>query len=378
MKRIMGMALIAFVSEAAGQAVPIRYLLPSVSADTGVNTVLFEEDFADSTYSNILYQHLDRDSIPVFYERKIKTSVCFDGKCRLLDMSVYWKPTGGYLGFEMPQGEFLSKTDHEPFRAEDYEKLHAILADSLSPLADYSFFELVPGTGNPDQVDAVSSATLKDIVDFIVPGAAFTTYRLWHLVHGRTRQLVSAHSERLLNEKFALLLLAKGSPGDQIWGLERAGNLQAWGELFLLRVMRLGESENLNLAAAAIRSFPDRLLETGEVQHFLVQRIKKGGYPQKKMALAELFKPEKLCDSTVAGLVELIPEMNGDLLADALALLFEKKVDNLPVIRKLAVLLDGNNRYNSGKVYSFLEKVNSSDAEIRKKMAEYKLRRAKQ
>lgn len=247
----------------------------------------------------------------------------------------------------------------------------------MSPLADYSFFELVPGTGNPDHVDAVSSATLKDILDFIVPGAAFTTYRLWHLVHGKTRELVSEHSERLFNEKFAQLLLVNGSPGDQIWALERMKTIRAWGAPLVLRVMRLGESKNLNLAAAAIRSFPDHLLKTREVQSFLVHRIEKGGYPQKKIALAGLFKPEKLDDSTVAGLVELIPGLNGDLLTDALDLLLEKKAEDLPTLRKLSVLLDGNNRYNSEKVYSFLVKVNPAYGEIREKMAGYRQRRAK-
>src|SRR5690606_28823472 len=72
-------------------------------------------DFKDSIPNDTLYQIRSVEDFPIAYYRKIRTGLCFDNKCRLLDIILYWNITGRYLGFEMPKDEFLSKTDHEPF-----------------------------------------------------------------------------------------------------------------------------------------------------------------------------------------------------------------------------------------------------------------------
>src|SRR3546814_5039171 len=61
---------------------------------------------------------------PVAYYRKINTDVCFDGKCRMLKVSLYWNVTGRFLGIELPPGEFLSKSDHEPFTLSEYYRMN--------------------------------------------------------------------------------------------------------------------------------------------------------------------------------------------------------------------------------------------------------------
>src|SRR3546814_13230678 len=61
----------------------------------------------DSIPNDTLFQLLSSEGFPVAYYRKINTDVCFDGKCRMLKVSLYWKITGRYLGLELPPGEFL-------------------------------------------------------------------------------------------------------------------------------------------------------------------------------------------------------------------------------------------------------------------------------
>jgi hypothetical protein len=52
---------------------------------------------------------------PLHYFIELQTGICFDNKCRPLDIVIYWNITGRYLGFELLDGEFLSKYDHTPF-----------------------------------------------------------------------------------------------------------------------------------------------------------------------------------------------------------------------------------------------------------------------
>src|SRR5690554_4970202 len=107
--------------------------------DTVVGLPSMTHDIPDT-----LFQVRSKDGYPISYFKKIYTGVCFDGECRMLDIVLYWNITGRYLGFELPKGEFLSKFDHEPFTDGEYERLHELLADLLSPLSMYTFNELAP------------------------------------------------------------------------------------------------------------------------------------------------------------------------------------------------------------------------------------------
>ena len=58
-------------------------------------------------------------------------------------MIIYWNITGRYLGFELPVGEFLSKSEHKPFSEEEYERLNDLLADPSLPFGEISFNSLM-------------------------------------------------------------------------------------------------------------------------------------------------------------------------------------------------------------------------------------------
>ena len=80
------------------------YTVPTVTAE-GAYMQAYPIDFTDSLAGDTLYQIQAANSSPVSYHRKIKTSVCFDNKCRLLNIIVHWNITGRYLGFELAQGD---------------------------------------------------------------------------------------------------------------------------------------------------------------------------------------------------------------------------------------------------------------------------------
>src|SRR3546814_14154735 len=100
----------------------------------------------------------------------------------MLKVSLYWNVTGRFLGIELPPGEFLSKSDHEPFTLSEYYRMHRLLDDPMSPLAAYSFKKLVPSSGGLFQgselndglsleVDAVTAAPSPSLEAYVFQAA---------------------------------------------------------------------------------------------------------------------------------------------------------------------------------------------------------------
>ena len=149
-----------------------------------------------------MYMHKDRRGTPMYYSKQVRTDICSDKKCRMLHIVVYWNITGRYLGFELPEEEFLSKSDHEPFSKDEYERLNELLANPDLPFLGISFEKLV-ASSKPEldelQVDAISGATTKNVADIVVKGAAYTTYSLWNMVYGPMMERISEYTEEQLD-----------------------------------------------------------------------------------------------------------------------------------------------------------------------------------
>lgn len=130
-----------------------------------------------------------KDGMQYWY-RRVFTEVCLTGECRPVDVGLYWKFTGKYLGIEVYR-EPLTKTDHSDFSALDYAQLESILRNEWSDLREYDAEELIEPSGTAEgPVDGVTGATRKVIGDAAVKDAVYTTYTLWHLIHvGEPEQL---------------------------------------------------------------------------------------------------------------------------------------------------------------------------------------------
>src|SRR3546814_6858824 len=89
-----------------------------------------------------------------------------------------------------------------------YTRMNALLADSHSPLADFTFEDLVPSVapGIPG-ADAVTAATAPAMLDYVVEGAAYTTYRLWHFVYGPTQAKIVRLTEDSLSAELLGMIL---------------------------------------------------------------------------------------------------------------------------------------------------------------------------
>ncbi|MEQ8882357.1 MAG: hypothetical protein RLQ12_22130, partial [Cyclobacteriaceae bacterium] len=187
--------------------------------------------FFDSLLNEEIHQVSTSDGVPLHYYIQLNTGVCFDNQCRPLSMLVYWNITGRYLGFKLEDGEFLSKYEHEPFSTAEYERLHALLGDPFLPLDEYAFEELVRDTSTmASPVVGVSGATSEDVLDYIVKGAAYTTYKLWNVIYGPIQQHVIQQTENQLDAALFNRILQSTDQNDITWALERVALIEELDE----------------------------------------------------------------------------------------------------------------------------------------------------
>ena len=313
-----------------------------------------------------LYGHLSVQGDPVFFSRNVVTSVCFDGKCRLLDVIVYWNPTGRYLGFEMPEKEYLSKHDHEPFTEEEYLRLNALLADPFLPLGGYSYNEIVMQGANDEisesqyddeEIDGVSSATSKFILDYVVEGAAYTTYKLWHLIYGPTSEVIKQWTVGEFDADYIELLLASENLSDVLWTLEQLeGKLDQYPTLGPL-IFECIKSSEFSLSEKAIQTISPQNLSSEVFQSNLIDLFSQLDIGRKKWIL-DLFKEAPIVyPETIAFFNNVILDQEVPLIVNILEVFQKQEIYNASSLEKVRLLNDSDNYYLAQKAKQFLESV---------------------
>jgi len=151
---------------------------------------------------------LQRDArgFPLEYRMFLRTGVCVDGTCKLLEATLFWDALGRFVRFEYPQGTPFTKMEHDPFNAADYEKLHGFMADPRSILGTHplGFFVVEHAEEGDEDWDTESSATPPDAKAAVVEGAAYTTWVLWRWVHGEVVEQLLAQTNETLSDDYLL------------------------------------------------------------------------------------------------------------------------------------------------------------------------------
>ena len=172
------------------------------------------------SFGDSLFLRQTSEGTPKSFYQHYSTGVCFDNQCRPLDIILHWSISGRYLGFEMPKGEFLSKTDHDPFTRKEYLQLNEILSNADLPFKHIKYHELMNQPESfTESVDAISGATSERIKDIVVKNAAYTTYKLWKLVYGESQKFIEQYTEKHLNNSNLLTILNSQDRDDIFWGL---------------------------------------------------------------------------------------------------------------------------------------------------------------
>ena len=339
-------------------------------ADTVVGFSSMTDDVSDT-----LFQVRSSYGYPISYFKRIYTGVCFDDECRMLDIILYWNITGRYLGFELPKGEFLSKFDHEPFNESEYERLHKLLADLLSPLGMYAFNELAssPGLKN-EEVDGTSSATSKDILEYVVEGAAFTTYTLRNLVYGSIQTEVQELTKKELSHELVMKIMESPDVGDKMWALHHIrDNLDFTPELRTV-ILNYIDDGNYSLAEKAIYSINSKELESDTLQLLLLKKFYETDYGLKKLILNKLKDAPQLDDGVKVDLAQNLKKWEGALLVNLLDLYTIQNVFDIETCRMVSELLRSENRYISQKAFDFLKNTGQRYDEIDQELEMYRAR----
>jgi len=147
----------------------------------------------------------NEQGLPKFYYSDLITPVCETGECKLVAIKVCWDLTGSYLRYELPEDRILTKLEHEPFNAEDYDKLDKILQNKFWPLSDFDIDDLIVDSTKAlvdSKIDAYSGATATFVSEEDnIKGALYTIYTLWKFVHDEALiQYLRRHSARLIDQ----------------------------------------------------------------------------------------------------------------------------------------------------------------------------------
>jgi hypothetical protein len=159
-----------------------------------------------------LILHLDDQNFPSGYSMQLVNSVCLDGVCKLVEVTLYWDAVGFYQRLEYPENKPLTKVEHDPFTAADYEKLDSILKDRQSILDDYSLGFLATEDSDTtsdeeNEVDGVSKATPGEVKEAVVKDAAWTTWVLWKYANTEIFTILQAMTESRCSPQYLEHLL---------------------------------------------------------------------------------------------------------------------------------------------------------------------------
>jgi hypothetical protein len=174
----------------------------------------FTTDKIDSLSGQEILELQDTTGITLWFGRQIYKDVCMTGQCKMIRLWLFWDGAGNYLGFEVPDDEPFTKSDHTEFEIHDYDKLHTILSDTSSILKNLKTEDLTveEKEKNPYEVDGYTAATQPGIKEVVVKDAVYTCHTLWHTVYGPTRDEVLAILDERISEDYLRLLFNSGNP----------------------------------------------------------------------------------------------------------------------------------------------------------------------
>lgn len=354
----IGRMLIGMVMTLYGQGRDdIGYFQSSTITLMG-NTDLIERVIYDSLLDQQIYQVSTSHGIPMHYYMQLNTGVCFDNQCRPLSILVYWNITGRYLGFKLVDGEFLSKYDHEPFSVDEYKKLHQLLADPFLPLGEYAFEELVRDTTTMESpVDGVSGATSEDVLDYIVPGAAYTTYKLWNVVYGPIQQQVIQQTEKQLDAELFNKILESTDQSDITWALERIALIKELDEQTINLIADIIVEGEYFLAYLALRSLSQEQLDMDHLQKQLIRSLSKADQGVIDLILERLMHANTLGNRTIDESFSQIKSLNNTQLLSLLELYAHHQISDQRLCPILEESMASQNAFVKNQVLKYYDKL---------------------
>jgi len=323
--------------------------------DVATKTTKVLINFNDSITDDTLTIYYSTTSQPEAFSRNIYTAVCIDSLCRPVDITLYWEVTGKYLGYSLPPGEELTKREHVPFLEGDYKRLSEILSDSTSQLGYYSPEEIHPAKQTVKKSDGITGATLPDLSPWIVPEAAYTSYTIWHLTYGATRDSIMNYTKKnLLSNQLLTNILQNKDPYNQIMSLRWISESDMNVNQFIEPALTILQSGNYQSSRQALKFLKLSGIDKERLQKESIKLLKSEEFRIKNLAIEYIRESEILTRPVAQELMNYINSNNYYLVNVILSLLEKRYNPDYEDQLKLSTLLDSKNENITNRIYYFL------------------------
>jgi len=315
-----------------------------------------------TSFGDSLYLRKAADGTFKSFYQHFSTGVCFDNQCRPLDIILHWSISGRYLGFEMPKGEFLSKTDHDPFDRKEYLKLNEILSDDDLPFKDIQYHELMnQPESSTESVDAISGATSERIKDIVVKNAAYTTYILWKLVYGESQKFIEQYAEKHLNTSNLMTVLNSQDRDEIFWGLTHIKDTLSFSIPVKNRLISLIQSDDYYLSYNAVHAIPKNYLsDSGFLETLFSSYLNTSDASTKNVMLRKLKAAPRLSENLLAKSRQNLPTMAPQEISNLLKLYEKHLVKDSASVGAIRSLMKHHNPYVVNLAKGFLKRYDRS------------------
>jgi hypothetical protein len=330
-------------------------------------------NFSDSIPDDTLTIYYSAAAYPEAVSRNIHTAVCIDSLCRLVDIRLFWEITGKFIGYSLPSGGELTKREHTPFSETDYNKLIEILSDSASQLGFYTLNEIHPVKQSVNKVDGTTGATTPDLTSWIVPQAAYTSFTIWHLTYGATRDSVMAYSRKhLLSTQILSNLLQTSDPYNQKKALEWISESKLSDNQFIEYALAILHNANYQSSRQALKFLKCTTIDKERLQKEVIGLLESDDFRIKNLAIEYIRESEKLTSPVALNLMTHLTSDNYYLVNVILTLLEKRYNPDSEDQLKLSLLLYSKNGNVSDRVYYFLLNLPNQSSDIAKQLNRYR------
>jgi hypothetical protein len=333
----------------------------------------FVINFNDSIPNDTLKLYFSDEELPAYFSREISTAVCLDSVCRLVDITIYWEVTGRFIGYSFPSDKELSKKEHVPFKESDYEKLSKILGDSLSPLKIYKPDRIIPPKHEGQGADAITGATMPNVLPWIVPEAAYTSCTLWHITYGPTRDsIIALTKQHLLSGKLLKKLLQEDNPYNQITAFHWMECTSYPKDEYTEIATKILHGKNYNASGEALKFLMKAGPRDGMLEMEMIQFLINKDFRYKNFAIDYLNSLWKISQPVAREMLGMLKCDNYYLVNVVLTILAKKYQADYQDQHHLLVLLKCKNFNISNRVYSYLADMPNPSPDIARQLKHFK------
>lgn len=315
----------------------------------------------------------DSAGLPDYYQCWVESPVCDDGLCKLIALDMYWDLLGNYVRYEVPQGQPLTKWDHLEFTEEDYRKLHEILGDKRSLLGTVANVEDLFEKDTKkvsETVDAVTGATKETVKKAVVDGAVYSSYTMWHLVHGEISEKIAARIPAMVDDTLLRKFLRSEHYPYQYYALDY---LVKHGQVcqYLEEFQGMLRNADPFVARSALGKIGDSVYNDRQFQVFLAGWLSSAEYYTQEAIFNVLTKAGLYPE--VGEILTATPELYNErqLLKIIQIMGAQKSKPSKPTIRNLLNLLDDERKPVAEAAAQALKSISNSDPYTKKILKKY-------